>query len=320
MYGMDIGQIIERRAAMVRGKRQGNVKAQSRMLEEAQLATMSIKPIDSESRFLRTPSFSFEFDDIAQPIGASAPIERFRVAENPVIPKKVDEAVEEGLPAKEAVQELFLEGLDVHYLSKLLSAGILGKKGERKLVPTKWAITAADDIAASRLLESVRDCSEIEEVLVYSNTYLDNHFEILLLPGRWEYEQFEAALAGQGKTAAEGGKPSISEEYEPFFGRSDYAERQGGGYYAARFAVAEALYKMGKQACAVVFREIGPSYDIPVGVWEVRENVRHAFMKQPQKFESKAEALACLAKKLSVPIKEYIKRSRVLAQSRLCEY
>ncbi len=377
MYGMDMGKIIESRAAMIRGMKKGSVKTGGRALDEAQLAVMSIKPVDAESRFSRTPVFSLELDNVAHPMGASAPIERFRVTDNPVVPKRVDEMVDESILAQEAIRELLLTGFDVHYLTKLLTAGILGKKDGRKMVPTKWAITATDDMAAKRFMESVREYRELELPTVYSNTYLDNHFEILLLPGNWEYEQFETALTNEletlqkkrkarlersegrmptresggllahgaggqlargGDEAALGGESGLryssaawadwkydgrvnmSEEHEPFEGRTAYAESQGGGYYAARFGVVEALYKMNRQARAIVFREIGTGYDVPVGVWEVRENVRHAFLNKPAEFETRQQALAHLSEKLAVPVKEYMKRSSILLQRRLNEF
>jgi hypothetical protein len=342
MYSMSVEQIIEQRASLVRGVKKGNVKLADRMLIEAQEAVMSIKPVDAETRFRHAPVFSLELDDVAHPVGASAPIEKFRVTGNPVVPKKVDEFHTESILAQEALQELLLSGFDVHYLSKLLMSGILGKKENRKLVPTKWAITATDDIAAKQYMESIRDCKELSVPLVYSNTYLENHFEILLLPGNWEYEQFETALTreievwktkrdakqiGRMKFAQSNwsewvydGRVNVSEEHEGFAGRTAYAESQGGGYYAARFGVCEGLYNMRRQARAIVFREIGTCYDMPVGVWEVRENVRHAFLNPPEMFQTREEALAHLSEKLCVPVKEYVKRSKILPQRRLNEF
>jgi len=355
MYGMSLEKIIESRAGLVRGMKKDSVKTSSRMLSEAQSAVMSIKPVDVEARFSRDPVFSLEMDDVTHPMGASAPIERFKVADNPSVPKKVDSLANDSTLANEAIVELLLSGFDVHYLSKLLTAGILGKKESKKMVPTKWAITATDDMAAKHMMESVRDNREIEEPCVYSNTYLDNHFEILMLPGNWEYEQFEAALtpeieerkkkrqktygadrqeAGEEKQYAANlrfehaswenwktdGTINFSEEHEPYYGRSDYAERQGGGYYAARLAVVEALYRMRRQARVVLFREIGSSYTVPVGVWEVRENVRHAFESAPAKFATREEALSHIAGKLAVPLGEYMRKSKVLLQRRLTEF
>ena len=194
MYGMSMEEIIGSRSSLVRGMRKGNVKQPERMLSEAQEAVMSIKPVDAEVRFSRDPVFSLELDEVAHPVGASAPIEKFKIAENPAIPKRVDQLASDNTLASDALSELLLHGFDVHYLTKLLSAGVLGKRENKKMVPTKWAITATDDMAGKRLMESIRYFREIEQPLVFSNTYLDNHFEILLLPGSWEYEQFETAL------------------------------------------------------------------------------------------------------------------------------
>ncbi|MFA6328308.1 MAG: hypothetical protein WCY41_02600 [Candidatus Micrarchaeia archaeon] len=360
MYGMSLEKIIESRAGIVRGMKRDSVKTTSRMLAEAQSAVMSIKPVDAEAHFSRDPVFSLEMDDVTHPMGASAPIEKFKVADNPSVPKKVDSLANDSTLANDAIVELLLSGFDVHYLSKLLTAGVLGRKENKKMVPTKWAITATDDMAAKHMMDSVRDNREIECPLVYSNTYLDNHFEILLLPGSWEYEQFEAALTseieerkrkrekalgiggkdGRGaqggleKNYAEGlrfehapwekwktdGTVNFSEEHEPYGGRSDYAESQGGGYYAARLGVVEALYRMRRQARVVLFREIGTQYTVPVGVWEVRENTRHALAGEPQKFATKDEALSCIASRLAVPLGEYMRKSKVLLQRRLTEF
>lgn len=351
MYGMSMEKIIESRASMVRGMKRGGVKEGGRMLESAQEAVMSIKPVDAEVKFSKVPTFGLELDSVVHPVGASAPIEKFRVAENPVIPQRVDELHEEGVLANQAIRELLFEGFDVHYLTKLLTSGILGREENRKLVPTKWAITATDDMAAKRYMDSIREFREIANPMIYSNTYLENHFEILLLPGAWEYEQFEVALTREieglqkkrqgalergtaGDKERDGlyysssnwsswkhdGRINMSEEHEPFSGRTAYAESQGGGYYAARFGVCEGLYRKKRQARAVVFREIGTAYDVPVGVWEVRENVRHAFLSPPEIFQTREEALSRLSEKLAVPLKEYMKRSRVLLQRRLSEF
>jgi len=340
MYGMSLEKIIEARAGLVRGMKRDSVKTSSRMLSEAQTAVMSIKPVDVEARFSRDPVFSLELDDVAHPVGASAPIERFKVTDNPSVPKKVDSLANDSTLANDAIVELLLSGFDVHYLSKLLTAGVLGKKQNKKMVPTKWAITATDDMAAKHMMEGLRDNREIEEPRVYSNTYLDNHFEILMLPGSWEYEQFEAALTPEIEARKKkrestagikfehapwekwktDGTVNFSEEHEPYLGRKDYAESQGGGYYAARLGVVEALCRMRRQARVVLFREIGTEYTVPVGVWEVRENTRHALEAAPVKFATRQEALAHIAERLAVPLGEYMKKSKVLLQRRLTEF
>ena len=318
-YGMDYGEVIKQRSMLVRGKKEVSVKTRERIVLEAQDAVMSLKSVDMEMKFSKKPVFNMSFSSVLQPMGAVAPLESMRIADNPYIPRKVDAVVGEGLRAEEAIRELSGKGYENYYLMKLLTAGILGKPAERKLVPTRWGITATDDMLAKQIMEKVRDYKELEGFRVYSNEYLYNHFEILLMPGSWEYEGFEAWAPGTVWTqGAESYK--IVEEREPFSGRTKYADKQGGGYYAARYGVCEGLGEMKRQARAVVFREIYEGYMLPMGVWVIRETVKKAFEKGGQAFSTRDEALLDIASRLRVPMKKYLGESFVLQQRRLTDF
>jgi hypothetical protein len=316
-YGMDFNEIIRQRSMLIRGQSRMTAQSvptdKSRLLSETQDAIMSVKSVDVEAHFSKKPQFRIDLDAVHTPMGASAPIETLKLAENPSIPKKVDELVNERIPARQAISELQSVGFDNYYLTKLISAGLLGKKDSRRLVPTKWSITAIDDMLAKSLMEKIRNSQPISTYFVFENQYLFNHFVILLMPGAWEYEQFEAWSTGSANA-------KISEEYEPHEGRKDYAESQGGGYYAARLPICEYLAAHDKQARAVVLREILPEYEMPVGVWEVRENVRHAMENKPAKFESQEEAMQYAFSRLKVPRIQYLKLSRILRQKRLTDF
>ena len=159
----------------------------------------------------------------------------------------------------------------------------------------------------------------MSDFLVYTNTYLENHFEVLLIPGNWSFEQFEAWAPRTLWTLSQD-KPTIAQESEGFAGRTKYAMSEGGGYYAGRFAVCEFLEKMRRQATTIVFREIYDSYVMPVGVWEIRENLRHAFQNKPLRFDTLGSALKHIEGTLTVPIKEFISRSQFLRQKKLGDF
>ncbi len=101
---------------------------------------------------------------------------------------------------------------------------------------------------------------------------------------------------------------------------------EGGGYYAARLAVAEALHTMRRQAGVVVFREIHPRYILPLGVWVVRETVRAAFRKRGEKFNTKKEALDFIDSRLQAKegmrlgIHDFEVLSKILKQKRLTDF
>lgn len=315
-YGRGYGEIVGYATSLVRGKKVHAVSESSVFLGELQDSVMSARAVDVEVDFSKPPSFSYNFSPTSQPMGPSGYMRRFTLAGNPVIPAKIDSLVGEKLLVREALPELMRKGFDFYYIQKILSAGVLGI--EKKLVPTKWSITASDDMVGKMLLAKVREAPQLGDFQIYSNTFLDNHFEILLIPGAWEYEQFESWAPNT--PWAQQSQGAIEHEYEPFGGRMKYAENEGGGYYAGRLGVIEALAAMRRQARCVVFREIGEGYTVPVGVWEVRENVRNAMKKTPVKCSTLQEALSVLATRLRRPLSQYFEKSMILRQRRLSEW
>jgi len=317
LYGKSYDEIISSRAQLLRGKK--FVTVGERMRRDVQEVAMSIKPIDVEVNLSKDPVFDMKFSTLVQPMGPSAPMKRFLQADNPKIPKKVDSVSEGDTKASDAISELSRHGFDSYYITNIFSAGVLGQEEKKKIVPTKWSITAIDDIRGKQLMDRIRYYPEINEIMLYSNEFLDNHFEVLLIPGKWEFENFESW--SPNSVWAKGAKETVTtEEYESFWGRTTYAESQVGGYYASRIGVVEHLNSIRRQARVVVFREIGEGYIMPVGVFAVRETARNAFRNKPMKFQTLSEALSHLSKKLKVPIKNYLSKSGVLQQTRLNDF
>ncbi|MBN1896308.1 MAG: hypothetical protein JW789_01090 [Candidatus Aenigmarchaeota archaeon] len=155
--------------------------------------------------------------------------------------------------------------------------------------------------------------------MVYSSSYLDNHYQVLLMPGEWEFENFEAWAPGT-PWSMDAKSVQILAEYEPYHGRKKYADLQGGGFYASRLAVTEGLKVLRRQARVVVFREVGEGYIIPLGVWQVLENVRNAFRGECLKFATKHEALKHIEEKLRLPLKDYERQSTILSRRTLGDF
>ncbi|OQX20865.1 MAG: hypothetical protein BWK75_04435 [Candidatus Altiarchaeales archaeon A3] len=316
LYGANFDEIIKIRSLLVRGMVKHNVREITTFSEKNKEIALSVKPIDIEIKFKSLPEFKISFSPISQPMGPTGELTELRIAENPKIPKTVDEVIDENLNVANSFKILFRErNFDIYYLMKAFSSGAFGMK-EKRLVPTRWSITATDDLLGKIFIKEIKEYEKVSEITVFSNTYLFNHFEILLIPGNWEFEQFEAwapeTLWTKGMTDY-----AINLEAEYYKGRNDYAIKEGGGYYAARFAVLEYLRKIKKQARVVIFREIYEGYIMPVGVWEVRENIRNAFKNKERKFAGLNDALNDIVKYLKVPIREYLKRSEIMVQKRL---
>jgi len=226
------------------------------------------------------------------------------------------------LKAAEAVITLHKKGVLTSRIQRAFSVGAFGLKKQRRLVPTRWSITAVDSLISKNLVEQIKTFPEINEYRVYESTYLDNQFEVLMMPGAWSYEAMEAWYPGTVWNPTERSIVLFS-DWEGFEGRTTYATI-GGCYYAARLAVGEMLVKERRQAVVVVLREIHPGYIMPVGVWQVRENVRNAVKQAPLKYNTLGEALARIAGQFQIPLEQWIGRSKllqdVLFQKKITEY
>ncbi len=314
---MEYSDIIYLRSLVLRTKQKENIFSSSRFVSKIQEISLSKKPVDVEMEFKKKPFCRMGFSDIYHPIGPTAELKKLEIAENPKIPRKTESVVNDEIGAKEASFMLYKQGNDVYKITTILSSGALGIK--RRLVPTRWSITAADDMIFKEIIKSVKEFPVIDKYLVYSNESLNNHFEILLIPDKWEFENFEAWAPGSFWSFSLK-STQILREYEPYKGRKDYAELQGGGYYASRFAVAESLFRMKRQAKVVVFREVYEGYVIPLGVWQVRENIRKAFQSKPEKFDSLKDALLSIDSRLRISTDEYKKQSIILSQKKINDF
>lgn len=284
LYGKSLDEIIFRTSSLLRTSKKINVRKVDRIVEVSQEIAMSEKPVDTEiwiEKFYGGGSL----DDFFHPTGPIIEPRKIDLVDNPIIPKKVDMVVEERLKAETAIKELYTRGYDVEYLQRLLSSGILGK--DRKLVPTRWSITAVDDISFKSIIDHVKTNNSVDKVEYYYESFLGNRFHVLLIPGIWEFEMLETWLRG----AIYASETVVERDYEPYEGRKDYASNITGAYYAARLAVAEHLNSIRRQAKALIYREITPDYKLPVGVWVIREGVRHALSKKPLVFGNLEDAL-----------------------------
>ena len=95
------------------------------------------------------------------------------------------------LRATEASVELFRSGIPLEHLVKLFSVGLLGEGKRRKLVPTRWTITAVDDIVSLELREKVMEMSPLDRYLLFRGERFGNHFLVAVYPPPFRFEMLE---------------------------------------------------------------------------------------------------------------------------------
>jgi len=310
--GKTIENIVDFRSQLVRGKHRVHVKnlEKNRIVELTREIALSKTSAEVNAEFFKKPSGALVLDEEVQPYGPSAPLKRLDLTS-----MKTDHDIEKAfsdtdLKAAEAVVTLHGKEVFVSKIQRAFSAGLFGIGKNRKFVPTRWSITAVDSIISQNLLDQVKEFPLINEFRVYEHTALDNRWIILMVPSHWQYELIEAWYP---KTTwnPEGSQVAIYSSSEEFDGRTTYAEI-GGCYYSGRLAVSEHLEEERRQAGVIIFREAHPGYIMPVGVWNVRENVRVALKNRSTKFNTLKEALTHISTKLEIKMKDWIANSEVL--------
>jgi hypothetical protein len=299
-------EIIRYRLNLIRGKREMKVtELDCRFSEMLRDISLSASSIESEAQFIQAPR-GMSFSDEHTPFGPSAPLERFEIG-NSRWDRDLEKVYYDGdLKAADAVEDLHHSGLPFSSIQKAFSVGAMGTKKRRRLVPTRWSITACDSILGDRLLGSVRDYDPIDCCQVRESAGLNNYYAVILLPTTWQYEWMEAFLHIMGN------EELMFSDFEDNSGKRGYS-RVGGCYYSCKMAVLEALAREKKQAGAIILREAYRGY-VPLGVFNVRENVRNAMQKKPLEFESLKAALGYVSTRLELPVKQFIRQSDLLRE------
>jgi hypothetical protein len=195
---------------------------------------------------------------------------------------------------------------------------LLGEKNKRRIVPTRWSITAVDDIISKALIKEIKRFPEINDYRIFEKTYLDNHFKILLFPGKFTYEMNEVWAPNTLWNISLNGnigslKPQIMTDFEFYKGRKNYASNITGAYYAARKEVCEYLYRIGRQARILIFREVQGGYIVPLGVWVIRETVKNAMeLNNPQILDNFDDSIKSMAEGFMVSYKYWKKSSKLI--------
>jgi hypothetical protein len=191
---------------------------------------------------------------------------------------------------------------------------MLGRKNKRHLVPTRWSISATDDIISSYLVKKIELFQSIDKFEVIKYNHFSNYYSIIFIPSDvWSFEMVEAWYDQNNVN-----KFFLESDYEDATGLDHYP-RIAGAYFAAKLGVLEYLTSSKKRKCSVlVFREIRPEYLVPLGVWQIREGIRDALRTKQQfattttkSFSDFRKALLCACKGMNVPLLNWLRHSEI---------
>jgi DNA repair protein NreA len=311
-FGKSIEQIVNYRLSLVRGVSDIDIHTTSgKYIESLQELAMSSKSAESEVTFEKKPIAEITqerdlgLDTESAPFGPVAPLKSFKTSSLLSVDQRLESAYyDKDLRAAEAVVHLYQKGLEISRIHRVLSMGMLGLQKNRRLVPTRWSISATDDIISASLIKDIDFYPKIDFFEVYKYSHLGNYYTIILIPDDvWSFEMQEAWFDNNGNIGT-------GIDFEDAKGLDHYPSIAG-AYFAARLGVAEYLFKIKRKAAALVLREIHPEYVMPVGVWQIREGIREALKGQRKNFDSFEKALSFSCINSSVYKKEWIRNSKI---------
>ena len=300
--GKTLEDIVNFRLSLVRGIEKISIQnTQGRFIENLHEVAMSSHSIDTDLQFHKTTLPVTTIDGESAPFGPVGDIKSAKF-----FGTRSDKSIERvyydhDLKAQDAVLTLYNKGIDISKIQKCFSIGMLGKK--RKLVPTKWSITATDDIISKSLVSEILEFDLIDSCRIFSHDHLGNMFSVILFPHRWLFEMQEA-WHDENKI----GFGFDSEDARGI----DHPPAIAGAYFAAKLGVAEYLVQEKLQAAVLVLREIRPEYAVPVGVWQIREAIRAAMKKEPYIAGNFIDGVNFASKRMSIGKSEWLSRGRLL--------
>ena len=324
-FGKSIDEIIYYRSQLIRGMTPVNVKKPwkaGRLLEKTRELSLAEHYVETEMKLFKKPTKRFYMNGDVQPIGPTAPMKNMSIGYIKWNQRMEKCFYDSDLRAAPASVKLFEDGIPITNIMRAFSMGSFGIEKNRRLVPTRWSITAVDDLLGKHLTRKIKEYPLLNQYEVYESDYIGNRFEVLLVPDPWAYQAYEAWYP---KTLWNPDEKNVAivADWEPYKGRSKYAS-MGGCYYSGKLAVLEQLEKVKRQARVFIFREAYPDYILPVGVWQVRENVRNAMKQEPRRYDTLNGALGRVMGRLTIPLEKWVETGpllkQILTQRKLTEY
>jgi len=262
--------IVGIRARTIRGN--SGLHAVADNLQEIAISSI---PLDVDVAFFKPVAFNLNFDGTVAPVGLTGPVKHMDVIGSARVERAVDRITSDSdVMATDACIALMDADIDVYQITKLMTAGLLGKR--RKFVPTRWAITAVDDTLSIQLKKEISRFPPLEEIRLFDGEIYGNRILCILVPGDWKYEMIEC----WGKQTLWAGDEEVIVQDREGLNKKGYSPISG-AYYSARLAACEYLKSIRRCARVIIIRRISGDYWAPLGTWVIREATRKAMNAPP---------------------------------------
>ncbi|MEM0135300.1 MAG: hypothetical protein QXU18_08775 [Thermoplasmatales archaeon] len=315
---MTIDDIAKMRFSLYRGYKILPVSSPSdpnNYLLELHDLILSAKPVFSEIEYSSAKK-KIDFSAESQPFGPGGFAKSFYHESSPSHPRAEKIYYDTELKTVDAIDLLYPD-TSIYTIEKLFSAGMLGKTRSRKIVPTRWSITAVDKILSDQIIALAGNFSEVDGYMYFHFRRIGNEYYILISPGDYSFEMIESWNNGSIWTGPREG--SAEGDYERP-GKMVINPKIGGAFFAAKLPILEFLKRKERKGNIMVMRFIDGDYTMPLGVWQVRENVRIA-MQNENYLDSIDQFFEIIRTRRKVDLRPYSKTYQMIKlQRKITDY
>jgi hypothetical protein len=219
------------------------------------------------------------------PCGPIINADSIEIATEPEISKVAQRITGLDIPASEAIWSLLNYDYTIDQIARLMSVGLLGRFGHRRMVPLRSAYKATIDTIISRSIIELVESRRAAESRIHMSTLFGDSFTVLSIPGepRVDYLRMEKRPNGLTSTA------SLEDVHCP---STDVTTAVHADH--ARFSTYMSMVAENLASHFVIFHFSRNARSNSLGPWISRAGVKEALLSTPVQMADKGNALAVL--------------------------
>ncbi|MFW9890238.1 MAG: hypothetical protein ACFFER_18800 [Candidatus Thorarchaeota archaeon] len=256
-----------------------------RIVEVLQTLALTARPVALKVQVNEISHSELHSDRDLLPCGPIVNVSDIEIASDPEISKVAQRVTEMDIPTSEAIWDLLNFDYTLDQIARLMSVGLLGPIGHRRMMPMRSAYKTIIDTIISRCIIELADCPRADESKIYMSTLFGESFTVLSMPGepRVDYLRMENR---QGRLTC---AISLEDIRCPLTDSriSVHADN-------AKFSTYHTMAAERQASHNIIFQFSRSARNDSLGPWITRAGVKEALQSTPIVMEDKGNALAVL--------------------------
>ncbi|MEM2143472.1 MAG: hypothetical protein QXQ81_09475, partial [Candidatus Thorarchaeota archaeon] len=267
----------------------------SDMVGVLQRLALAAEPVVLEADCEITEPQYVEYRQGALPTGPNVRASRIRLASDPEVSRVAEKIASKDLASAEAIWRLLSHEYSLDQVAQMLSVGLLGRHGRRRMVPTAGAYRTTINVFINHATLELADRPEVEEAGLFHARMPGEEFFVLLAPGPTRVDYLRAGLTRDGPV---------------FSGQSDVGVPHA--YDHVAFSALRGLISLGRRARVIVLHIHRQAVENALSPWTARVSVSHAIASGPIARGETSECLDIISSLLSPPLRALTAKIPVL--------